>query len=353
MKVQGHLKTYEIILTTKSPVYIGSGTEYSKKEYYYDRIHGRVHILNIPAMIALLCKKGLVDDYENYMLNSRYDLYQFFSKAKIIGSDLDGITEYTADVGDALVQNRTLAGIRQFIRDYNGKPYIPGSSLKGSLRTVILWKMISEEKKELNSDLKTKDFEKLYLNKLKLNSRGPQDEINSLMRGISISDSEAIDSHRMILTRKVDLTVNGIKHEINTIREAISPMTTIRVIMTIDESIHSCIDIDFIKSAIKEYGRYYNETFQKSFHLPPDCTYESFEDCIVLGGGSGYFSKNIIYPLLGKPEAVKQVSAMMSRQFKAHRHERDIALGISPHMLKCTEYQDRIYHYGICKVSIQ
>jgi len=352
MKEQGHLKTYDIILTAKSPVFIGSGVEYNKKEYYYDRARGKVHIINIPSMISLLCSKNLVDEYENYMLTANYDLYQFFTKCKITASELDKITLYTVNVGNALVQNRTLAGIMQFIRDQNGRPYIPGSSLKGALRTVILQKLISEEKKEFAYKMQTKDFEKLYFNTLNLYVKKPNNEVNSIMRGISISDSEAIDPNRIILTRKTDFSVYGKNKEINNIREAISPNTTIHFTMTLDESIHSCLNIDFIRNAINEYGRYYNETYQKSFHLPSECIKESYENCIVLGGGSGYFGKNIMYPLLGKQEAVKQVSLIMQKNFRKHYHDRDIALGISPHMLKYTQYQNRYYHYGVCQVDI-
>ena len=351
MKKIGHLETHELILTTKSPVFIGSGAEYNKKEYYYDRAHGQVHFLNMPALMSLLINKGLIDQYESYMLNSNDDLYHFFLKAKISKQELSVITEYIAKVGDALIENKALAGIQQFIRDHNGRPYIPGSSLKGCLRTVILWKMIFDNKIDVPDNFQINDIENFYLHTLNLNTN-TQDLINSVMRSISISDGESIDPQRMILTKKIDVTVKGIKKDVPTIREAISPGTTTRFIMTIDKSISSGLDIDYIIKAIAEYGRYYNDTFQKSFSLPPESIRESFENCIVLGGGSGYFGKSIMYPLLGKAKAVKQVSAIMIHEYGNHHHEKDIALGISPHMLKHTKYQNRYYHYGVCQIAI-
>jgi len=353
MKEYGHLKSYEIILTAKSPVFIGSGIEYSKKEYYYDRARGRVHIINLPAMMSLLYDKKLINDYEDYILNTDYDLYRFFGKVKITESELNEITEYTANVGDALLPDKSLSGIKQFIRDKNGRPYIPGSSLKGSLRTAILWKMITEDKSRFDIEQTTKIIEKTYLNRLKLNTEKWTNEVNDIMRGIIISDSEAIDPDRIILTKKIDLSVNGIAKDINTIREAIAPNTVIRLIMTIDSSVSSYIDINYIRNAISEYGRYYYKTFQQSFRLPADYVQESFENCLVLGGGSGYFGKNIVYPPLIRQDAVRRVSVIMAENAKNHHHERDIVLGISPRMLKITKYQGRSYHYGVCRIEIR
>ena len=352
MKEHGHLKSYEIILTAKSPVFIGSGMEYNKKEYYYDRAHGKVHIINIPAMMSMLYKKNLINEYENYILNSDYDLCQFFRNVKITNNELDAITEYTADVGDALVADEPLAGIKQFIRDKKGNPYIPGSSIKGCLRTVILWKLITEDKSKFDINETGKVIEKKYIHTLNLNKEKWMNEVNDMMRGISISDSETINQDRIILTKKIDLSVNGVAKDINVIREAISPNTTVRFVMTIDTSVRSGIDIDFIRTAIKEYVIYYYKTFQKSFKLPADSVQENFENCIVLGGGSGYFGKNIVYPPLLRQEAVRRVSAIMASNAPAHRHERDISLGISPRKLKITKYQGRSYHYGVCRIEV-
>jgi len=353
MKEQGHLSSYEIILTAKSPVYIGSGTEYNKKEYYYDRAHNRVHIINMPALLSLLHKRNLADEYESYMLYADYDLCEFFRRIKITSSELNELTEYTADVGDALVANEPLAAINQFIRDAKGRPYIPGSSLKGCLRTAILWKMISEDKSKFSIDMDGKLIEKKYLNILNLMVDKPASEINDIMRGISISDSDAIDPNRIILTKKIDISVNGISKDINSIREAIAPNTTVRFIMTIDRSVPLCPDINYIRSAISEYGSFYNRTFQKSFHLPQNSVQESFDNCLVIGGGSGYFGKNIVYPALNKQEAVRTVAYIMTGNARTHNHERDIALGISPRKLKHTKYQNRSYHYGVCHIEIR
>lgn len=353
MNHYGHLKSYELKLVTRSPVFIGSGKEYTKKDYYNDWKNKKVHFINISKMFSLIAMNGLVDEYERYYLNRPFnDLYSFFKNCKFSKIEIDSITEYTANVGDALVEGKALSAIQQFMRSSNNKAYIPGSSLKGYLRTAILWKMIRLDKKSIKDSESLKEIEKKYLYTLTLNKKKPYDEVNCIMRAISISDSEFIDNDRMILTKKVDISKDGHKNTINTIREAIAPGTTLRFRLTIDESISTRLNASFIKEAIREYGEYYQQTFVKMFNLPRDGVHVNMEDCIVLGGGSGYFGKNIMYPLYGKELAVKKVSSIMMNEFKDHHHERDITVGISPRMLKHTSYQSKSYPYGICKITI-
>ena len=45
---------------------------------------------------------------------------------------------YTLDSGDTLLQQGTRVKIRECLKDPYGNPYIPGSSLKGMLRTILL-----------------------------------------------------------------------------------------------------------------------------------------------------------------------------------------------------------------------
>ena len=76
------------------------------------------------------------------------------------------------------------------------------------------------------------------------------------------------------------------------------------------------------------------------------------DDFIVLGGGSGFFAKNLIYPFYAPnhAKAVKTVSQSMQQK---HKHEKDIEYGISPHTFKITEFDRFAYPIGLCQVTIQ
>ena len=64
---------------------------------------------------------------------------------------------------------------------------------------------------------------------------------------------------------------------------------------------------------------------------------------MILGGGAGYPSKTISYGLASGREAHFMVSHVINetlpeRVRNLHGHNKDVSLGISPHMLKCTIY---------------
>jgi len=70
-----HLAKYRLVLTARSPVFIGSGLEVTKKEYYFDRRGKQVHILNLEKFIRLIIDKGLLDAYEKFILRGAYNVY--------------------------------------------------------------------------------------------------------------------------------------------------------------------------------------------------------------------------------------------------------------------------------------
>jgi CRISPR-associated protein Csm5 len=368
-----HLAKYQLVLTTRSPVFIGSGIEVTKKEYYYDHSKKHVHILNLEKFIRLIVDKELSDAYEAYVLRgaSRVYLADFLREHRINRAEIAAITDYIIDSADALPPEHSLKGIKLFMRNACQQPYIPGSSLKGALRTALLVKMLHEDgdKRKLNADqfwTATKDrpgdrnnakraveqIEENYINTLGLNRRNG-DAVNSLMRGISVSDSQPIrDIDAMILCGKNDLSITGNIKPLNVVRECLRPGVKVSFDLCLDSSILKKIDIDYIQSAIRDFGAYYAENFDSKFKKPVGAVAEKFQDTLILGGGAGFFSKTIVYALLGQTRGLKFVSDYMQNQFRQHKHEMDLETGISPHRLKHTAYRRQSYHYGVCGVEI-
>lgn len=361
-----HLKTYKLTLLTKSPLFIGSGKQYNKKEYYFDSQKKQIMFFNTEKFFQFLIEHKLLDKYEQYMFSQESNLKNFFRECGLSYSQ--NLIDYTVNTQNVFDDEHTLSEIHQFMRNANMQPYVPGSSVKGCLRTAILWKLIKQNENsiEKNSQEKynkkneinygqTNNFEaKYYLNKLNLDTENPVNYVNSIMRAIRIFDSMPIDNSQMSIAAKIDVSVKGNERPIKkVVREVVVPGTKIEFILTIDEFISKELDADFIINAISEYGRYYKETFVKSFRPPKNAVFETFENCIVLGGGSGYFSKSILYPYYGKNEAVKEVAGIMQDKFPNGHHENDVKIGISPHMLKHTKYKQQSYHFGICEVKIE
>ena len=72
---QGHLQVFELQLETKSPVFIGNGKSYTKKEYLFDPKRKIVSFLDEQKFFTYLVRHGLVDDYENFILLYFYLYY--------------------------------------------------------------------------------------------------------------------------------------------------------------------------------------------------------------------------------------------------------------------------------------
>jgi len=351
---ESHIESYTITLTTLSPVFIGSNILLRKTEYcYYPKIQ-KALFLDREKFFNFLVEKNLLDEYEKFIFSERGNLARFMQELGYGYDEMSKLMLYSTDAGDALDENRSLKDIHCFLRNKKNEAYIPGSSLKGALRTVILRKMISDEK--YPNPIKMRDkrdgkmVEQYYLNSLNLKKK-KSDILNDIMRTISISDSGPIDNSNMTLCKKIDIAPSGAAKKINVVRECIRPGVKINFALTIDKSFGRFLSVGDIRSAVSAYSDYYNREYLSFF--PNAKTGLISSNSIILGGGSGYFSKNIVYPILGHDKAVSEIANYMKGRFRIHKHENDLRLGISPRMLKCTSHGNSLCQFGLCRVDIK
>lgn len=103
--------------------------------------------------------KGLSGDFQQYMTDYRKSAPYLDTWLRQHGySDADYIRweQYSLEAGDAF-ENERPKEIQAFVKDAYGKPYIPGSSIKGMLRTaLIVWEIqkYPEKYKNLVQDIK-------------------------------------------------------------------------------------------------------------------------------------------------------------------------------------------------------
>lgn len=249
------------------------------------------------------------------------------------------------------------------MRDNAFRPYVPGSSVKGALRTVLLYQAMQEQ--GILGTRNWRDYskedgipEREYLNTLRFarDSKGKTrlDAVSSLLRGVLVSDSEPIPNNAMTLTGKRDAAFGGEVNAINLCREAVAPGTRIRFSLTLDQSVlHGQLTAESIVDAIEAFDRYYEETYACGFALPEGAAPGRMNHCLILGGGAGFFSKSLAYPYYGEEQALREVSAYMHRTFRGHYHQYDEGWGMSPHMMKYTQWNGKMYPYGICEVSVR
>ncbi|MGI6110607.1 MAG: type III-A CRISPR-associated RAMP protein Csm5, partial [Eubacteriaceae bacterium] len=334
--------------------------EFSKLDYIFDRKDSTVSILDQQKFYKLLINKNLIDQYEMFAMGYNPDLGTFLNKCNLTPAEQKSIFSYR--IKSMKAADDKYHQIKEFMRNGSGKIYVPGSSVKGALRTVLLQERILNDKKGRNPALDIKDIknhESDYLNTLHFKKAVKQkqsDAVNSIMRGISVSDSAFIDLSDMTIADKQDELPDGTISEIPLTRECIKPGTKIYLKLTLDQSIlKGTITGKSLAKSIDDYDAYFYDTYIYKFAPLPDDAEVSFEDCLILGGGAGYLSKAVTYPYYGEKEAVNKVADCFqdNRMFKKHNHYKDKKLGISPRTLKYAEYQSKLYNYGVCGVEIK
>lgn len=119
-----------------SPTHIGSGSRYAVFDYIFK--NGKVRIIDY--------EKAYVEDVR---VRKLIDSGRFDPKV---------VSHYKYEIDSFCEPSRE---ILEHIK-IGGKPYIPGSSLKGTIRTAILWKYLKDNNKKIKSRKELDNVEKEF-----------------------------------------------------------------------------------------------------------------------------------------------------------------------------------------------
>lgn len=346
--MESYLKKYKFVFNTVGPVFIGSGQNLKKKEYIFDKNKGRVKIIDVNKMLGFICKdKNLMRDYEKLMMSGdkNDDLQSFFDDHKISEKDYKNWILRECNVKG----NFNGEDINTFVRDGRGEAYIPGSSLKGMFRTVILSYLIRHADEEYKNEMRARVAEDLsdeHLDEVdkamsvkflhsKLTDSDRKDMVNSIMRGLIISDSKKIADKNMALYRKFDMSVKGEGHSLNLVRECVDFKVKIETTITIDTTIFPYSKDELFKM-FEEFTQYYKEILEEKFTGCPKHSVSNKR--FFLGGGAGFISKTDLYALFDEKKAIEITGRILDSKFCNKKHLSDAKVhGISPRILKCVE----------------
>ena len=367
--MKDYLKAYEIVMTTLSPVFVGSGHEYAKKEYLF-LSDNRIGILDMQKLCMLMKTKGISEEFEKYYINdNKTPLDVWVNNHGISETDIYECTRYIISRGDNVLSRKTRTQIMEHIKDPYENPYIPGSSIKGMLKTIILSGMLIENGKkydfERNSflrDVNTRESRTRYMkrnianietkafNTLGYNADKLSDSVNSNMSGLIVGDSDALSNEQMVLCQKIDRHTDGTEKRLNLLRECIKPGTEIRFVLTLDET-RFPLGIEEILEYIDIFDKMYYESFVR-YYKGMECLSQG---TVFLGGGTGYLTKTITYPLLGYEKAIDVVPRIFENSgvSREHKHYMDKRLKVSPHILKMTKFEGRYYQMGMCNFRVK
>lgn len=288
-------RRYRLTLVTEGPVHIGDGGEYGKKDYFLDR--GKVSILDAPAFVAKLNPEQL-DSYCKFLKeDSRSGLQDYLDKNKTLTGAAQKAVLYRLDSRLARARRGSYQyfDIKSFVKDAHGCPYVPGSSIKGMLRTAILVSLIARDRQS---------YERLYdrssvlghmsrgadagiqrkaLWTLRLDHDG-NSAVNDVLKYLSVADSDPLSTADLVVAKKYDkfskkdngshkkqmgrISNNAYYqgNELNIYRECLRPGTTIRTTLVIDERMDQCLgDLRLDKDGLLEVLRFSHELYQKRF----------------------------------------------------------------------------------------
>lgn len=362
------MRNYTMTLRTEGPVFVGSGQKLGKKEYIFDPVQNLVHVPNMIKMFREFQKRGLIDAYQAYLLNDRRDFAQWLrSNRLLIPRQIPSWTAYSVNSADAVFEERGKREILTFIKDAYGCPYVPGSSVKGMLRTILLsGRILQDTKKDVQLVQKanlnmprrrllsqeTRQLEQRYLYTLNRPQTHASNAVNDIMSGLQIGDSRPLHIDSLILCQKIDVTIDGQRKRLPILRECLRPGTEIVFDLTIHPEIFPFSAEELLRAA-ESCRKAYDKCFRSAF---PTRDIQN-GGTVCLGGGCGYASKTFAYPLLGENGAgmvSRIIDATLPGQVrKQHKHYMDRQMGVSPHMLKCAQYCGKLYEMGMCSIAIE
>ncbi|MEM4729685.1 MAG: type III-A CRISPR-associated RAMP protein Csm5 [Thermoplasmata archaeon] len=128
------MKSYSVEVEVLSPTHIGTGEKLGPSDYLSEANGKRIYYINLDL---LLSRPGIApDEVASAVSHMGEGLAGLIARKRILPKEvaLEVLESEEPIRGEIMPHIRTL-----------GKPYIPGSSLKGAIRTALLWKMLSSE----------------------------------------------------------------------------------------------------------------------------------------------------------------------------------------------------------------
>ena len=338
--MQEYLKHYQMCITAMSPIYVGDGNLIGKKEYIRKAPGQPIVIPDLNKMFADLQKMKKEQTFERFMLEDRNgDLGRWLDEQRISPQQIQSWTKYSLYSRDAFIKPQngkpaTPKGIQTFIKDAYGMPYVPGSCLKGSRNTYL--------KRE------TDNLEIEVFHTLNRDEKKKGNAVNSVMAGIIVSDSEPISMEQLTLSQKIDYNLDRRENPLPILRETLSPGTEIRFEITIDTKLCS-YTIGDIMDALEEFQKDSYQWFYSRFRRG-----SQEEGTVWLGGGTGFLSKTVLYPLFGE-QAVGIIDSIfqntLGKNYREHKHDQDRRKRLAPHVCKCTYYHGQLYDMGMGRIE--
>lgn len=266
-------QNYEFVLHTLAPVHIGSGVKATSKEFIQE--NGEYYFPEMDKLYLFLEKNypESLPAFEQYLLDSgsktnkrKSRLIDFLNDQRIKKRDFGGFKIKQNN----LVKN--LGEVSLFIRDGLGNRYIPGSSLKGAIRTIL-------------------ESEYFRGKQIPWGAKSGR-QFDDIFNNIRVSDSSSIEEMNFSIVQRWNHAKGKDPKRMNIYREALLPEQDVVFNISVigEEAIFL---MDNLENMAEKHYLFYKEFFlDKGF----DKKYiqDNTEAPIYLGVGSGIWTKTNI-----------------------------------------------------------
>lgn len=373
-----------------SPVHIGSGIQLQPFEYLYDRKLNCVYIMDKEGWIELLSKYSLMDEYRDFMalklskINrlgdaEKINVLEWLRRNKVTDEDIHAIAQKKIRA-TAVNDKATLNTINLAMSEADGKLYIPGSSIKGALRTGILYVLLRRNPRmaerftrlaqQAISEYRTKDrnnklrwtadsVEQDLLRKLSYEKeKGTRSVLNDVMRGLKVSDAKA-EKADAIIVQKLDASTyakrgQDMEKPLPLYRECAASGSRFKFTISIDREMMGLIGIKKIDDIIhaarlyKQQGlEMQKKVFGREYAAEID---EAMKSDIFIGGGTGFLQKTLWFSLFpDERQGIEALKKYLDDAFRKHRHL-ELDKRISPRTLKLANVDGNKQMMGLCQI---
>ena len=355
---------YKMKLEVLTPLHIG-GADYKskldKKEYVFDKDKGTLTLIDNEKFISFLIKKNLFDDYIFYiqknltLKNNKQDknikLIDFL-KSRDIYKNIEEFRKKAPIKIAAEIEE--MNDIKLMLRNLQGKPYIPGTSIKGALVNFLLVNYIinnrdkfkNEKNKILeiaqkanndNDIKKAKNNIKKIVNDIeKYIIYGDNKELEKSKRfGISVSDTYNYSNIRTYFYRDIDEKRDTSKKE----KEQPIPIYREYIMANSIFDFDITLDIDLIKKSklkiktISDLTEALENTSNYLINKILKDENSSQIENLILGANTGFLQKTIIYSLFEKKEERLEVVKKLLHLKKGDKIKDHLKDKFSPRVL--------------------
>lgn len=363
------IKFNKMCINVITPTNIANNQKLDPIDYIYDAKSQIAYFFNPVLWHKFIYTHNLLDSYEKFLVNpkSKKNIYSWLINEGYTIKEILPTIKYKLYADKEINAKNTLNNIICQIKSMDGNVYIPGSSIKGLIRTAILVDLINK-----NPKIKDSFWQKIYaakqrgyssLNKIisDLENKFLSLDERKIMQGIQVSDSFTNQKEiPLILLKKHDITatnINEIKeHDICLFRECILPETKFYFNLQIDTSFTEKIGINSVDDILKVLENYFvktNNIFKKAFGK--ECTAildDTYNANAYLGGGTGFLTKTIIANLApDEKSAVDVISHWLDMSFRGRSNRQKKDTIISPRTLKTVKYNGKTKLLGAVKID--